>query len=73
MRRDHSRLRFGVLLCLALGKVILLGGCGSSHSSSTVAVLSAKEYAEGARKLEENNKRRMKEAAAAWKAARARR
>ena len=73
MRRDHSRHLFGVLLCLSLGKVILLGGCGSSPSSSTVAMLSAKEYAEGARKLEQNNKRRMQEAAAAWKAARVKR
>jgi hypothetical protein len=70
VRNGRLRLRFGVLLCLTLGTVGLLSGCGGSASSSTVAVPSAKAYADGARQVEENNKRHIREALAARKAAR---
>jgi hypothetical protein len=51
----------------------MVGGCGVSGTSSTVTVASAKEYGDGVRQLEENNKRHLLEAAAARKAARAKR
>jgi hypothetical protein len=56
---------------LCLGKVVLLSGCGGS-SASVIAVPSAKEYAEGARKIEENNKKHIQAALAARKTAKAR-
>jgi len=55
-----------------MGQLGLLGGCGAPDSSSAVTVASAKDYADGARKIEENNRRHIKEALAAKKAARAR-
>jgi hypothetical protein len=67
--RDHSRPMFGVLLCLSLGTVALLGGCGGSGTSSAVTVASAREYSEGVRQLEENNKKHLLAASAARKAA----
>jgi hypothetical protein len=72
VRKDRFKIRFGVLICLALAKVGLLSGCGSSDSSSAVTVPSATAYAEGARQIEENNKRHIQEALTARKAARAR-
>jgi hypothetical protein len=69
-RNNRSRLLLGGLFCVIPLKVVLLSGCGSSASSSTVTVSSAKEYADGARQIEENNKRHIQEALAAKKAAR---
>jgi hypothetical protein len=73
VRRGRPKFRFGVLMCLTLGKVVLLSGCGSPDSSSAVTVASAKAYADGARQIEENNKKHIREALAARKAARAKR
>jgi hypothetical protein len=71
--RDHSRLLYGVVLCLALGKVVLISGCGGSDTASAVNVSSAQAYTDSVRQLEENNKKHLQAAAAARKAARAKR
>jgi hypothetical protein len=70
-RYNRSSLLLGGLFCLFPLNVVLLSGCGSSASSSAVTVSSAKEYADGARQIEENNKRHIQAALAAKKAARA--
>jgi hypothetical protein len=70
VRRVRSTIAFGGLVCLSLGNAALLGGCGGSDSSTTVAVKSAEEYADGARKIAENNRKHIQEALAARKAGR---
>jgi hypothetical protein len=70
VRRVRPTIAFVGLVCLSLGHAALLSGCGGSDSSSTVAVKSADEYAEGARKIAENNRKHVQEALAARKAGR---
>jgi hypothetical protein len=71
-RNQRTRIVLAAVACISMGQVGLLGGCGGTDSSSAVTVASAKDYADGARKIEENNRKHIKEALAARKASRAR-